>query len=151
MNIDVSSHGLLKLVLAIYEIAINKFMKRIVLLMLTMGFGNCDKTKQVLAERNNPTDFLSCMGKAWNNESDYIEGTLTNSALKTDYGNIVMIIEFYDVKGAKIGTERIVEFEILKHGQSRTYKHNIHPPNLVDNLKVVIDRAQFIDTVETER
>ena len=125
-------------------------MKRIILLILTLVFGNCDNTKQVLAERNNPTDFLSCSGKPWNNESDYIEGTLTNSASKTDYGNIVMIVEFYNEKGGKIGTERIVEFEILKHGETRTYKHNIHPPNLVDNLRVVIDRAQFIDTVETE-
>ncbi len=119
-------------------------MKWTILLLLTFGFSNCDDGKRVPAEHANPTAFLSNKGEPWNNESDYIEGTLTNSASKTDYLNIVLIVEFYNVKGDKIGTERIVEFEILKHGDTRKYKHNIHPPDLADNLMVVIDRAQII-------
>jgi hypothetical protein len=121
-------------------------MKWRVLILSTIILSNCDNSKQIkIAEQETPTTFLSIKETPWVNGSDYIEGTLANSASKTDYANIVMIVQFYSTDGSKIGTERIVEFEILKSGENRTYKHNIHPPSLTGRLEVIIDRAQFVD------
>jgi hypothetical protein len=86
----------------------------------------------------------------WSLNSGHIEGTLTSNASKTDYANIVLIVQYHSEDGTKLGTERIVEFNILKAGESRTFKHIINPPSSTQNLNVIIDRAQFIDLEREE-
>jgi hypothetical protein len=120
-------------------------MKKIIFTLLVITLFNCDNGGQVQEEIKSPTSFLLVKNETWLIGEKVIEGTVTNKATNADYSNIVILVHYFSNSGVNIGTERVNEYNILKAGQSREYKASINPPALVDNIKVTIERAAFVD------
>lgn len=120
-------------------------MKNLLAVILAISLLNCDSKETLREEIKNPTTFLKIKNKKWINEEKVIGGTLTNSASKADYSNIVILVHYFSDKGTNLGTERVSDFYILKAGESRDYSLDIHPAILTDSLTVTIERASYID------
>lgn len=119
-------------------------MKNLFVIILSMSLLNCDNKDRLQEEIKNPLSFLTVKNKKWIGESA-ISGTLTNSAIKADYSNIVILVHYFSDKGTNLGTERVSDYYILKAGESRDYSLDIHPAILTDSLAVTIERASYID------
>ena len=119
-------------------------MKNLFVIILSISLLNCDNKDILQEEIKNPLSFLTIINKKWIGES-VISGTLTNSAIKADYSNIVILVHYFSDKGTNLGTERVSDFYILKAGESRDYSLDIHPAILTDSLAVTIERASYID------
>lgn len=115
-----------------------------------MSLLNCDNKDRLQEEIKNPLSFLTVKNKKWIGESA-ISGTLTNSAIKADYSNIVILVHYFSDKGTNLGTERVSDYYILKAGESRDYSLDIHPAILTDSLAVTIERASYIDYNEKRK
>jgi hypothetical protein len=119
-------------------------MKNLFVIILSMTLLNCDNKYRLQDEIKNPLSFLTIENKKCIEES-VISGTLTNSAIKADYSNIVILVHYFSDKGTNLGTERVSDFYILNAGESRDYSLDIHPAILTDSIAVKIERASYVD------
>ena len=120
-------------------------MKYVLSIVLAISLFNCDNGKQLQHEVKTPTSFLTATSKQWNKNEKIISGTLSNKATKADYSNIVILVHYFSNTGYNLGTERVVDYYILKAGESRDYRADIHPPTTADSIDVTIERASYVD------
>ena len=120
-------------------------MKNLLPVILAISLLNCDNNGMPQAEIKDPTIFLKIKNKKWMSEEMIIGGTLTNSATKADYSNIVILVHYFSNTHTNLGTERVSDYYILKAGESREYSLDIHPASLTDSIAVTIERASYVD------
>ena len=120
-------------------------MKNLLAVILAISLLHCDNKETLQEEINNPTIFLKIENKKWISEERVIGGTLTNSATKADYSNMVILVHYFSNTGTNLGTERVSDYYILKAGESRDYRLDIHPASLTDSIAVTIERASYVD------
>lgn len=95
-------------------------------------------------ERNHPEEYIKVLAEPWEGET-VLDVEIINTARYTDYGNIAVLIQ-YVANGRKVGTERLIHYDVIVANSNSVLNAKIHPPenpNQADEITLSVDGVQI--------
>lgn len=102
------------------------------------------------SEKNEPWEYIEFISQPWDGKPQ-VEVELINFASHTAYQTITVLVVYHDEGGKRIGTERIMHYEILEPNSNSVIKSTIHPPPLplrTHTISFEVEQAYPVDRSE---